>query len=112
MHNYVRLTPIRNQVPKPEGSPTVSATLSFSLKTTSTCTFQETKFSLEGEFLDAVKEHFPLLVEDAKKALTNWTPNTYMVIGMYIVQGKLHVCMAIYRSINYYSNYLYLWYAN
>ncbi len=38
-------------------------------------TFQETKFSSEGEFLDAVKEHFPLLVEDAKKALTNWTPN-------------------------------------
>lgn len=38
-------------------------------------TFQETKFSSEGEFLDAVKEHFPLLVEDAKKALTNWSPN-------------------------------------
>ncbi len=37
--------------------------------------FQEKKFGCEAEFLDAVKEHFPQLLEDAKKALTNWTPN-------------------------------------
>jgi len=36
--------------------------------------FQETKLKSEAEFLAAVKEHFPLLEEDAKKALTNWTP--------------------------------------
>ncbi len=37
--------------------------------------FKETKLESEAEFLDAVKEHFPMLLEDAKKALTNWTPS-------------------------------------
>ena len=35
---------------------------------------QETKLSSESEFLETVKEHFPTLVEPAKKALTNWAP--------------------------------------
>ena len=35
---------------------------------------QETKLSSKEEFLDTVRKYFPLLVEDAKKALTNWTP--------------------------------------
>ncbi len=43
---------------------------------------QEKKLSTELEFLDAVGEHFPLLVEAAKKALKNWTPSKEPEIGV------------------------------
>ena len=44
------------------------------LKEDDTHILQETELASGDEFLEAVKEHFPMLVEPAKRALANWVP--------------------------------------